>query len=169
MVAGQLLALRNSLGRPWLRQMVLSSEVLLIGAEFPLPYNPPSATLRFPPQPGCDTLNEYHGWELFSVSFHPWPWLLISHWCLIYLSVYGATHLAWSDSDRHLIKSSRKSHLPSSWIFIPSLLNKIELSWGESRALALCIGLISVVFMLSLGVAAFPHDQVFSEKSSCIS
>ena len=160
MVVGQLLVLCNSLGRPWLRQMVLSSEVLFIRAEFPLHYNPPSATLGFPPQPVCDTLNEYHGWELFSVAFHPWPWLLIFHWCLIYLSVYGATHLAWS-SDRHLIKSSRKSHLLSSWIFIPSLLNKTELSWGESRAPALCIGLISVVFVLSLEVAAFAHDQVF--------
>lgn len=48
MVAGQLLALCDSLGRPWLRQMVLSSEVLIIGAEFPLRYNPPSATLGFP-------------------------------------------------------------------------------------------------------------------------
>lgn len=103
MVAGHLLALHNSLGWPWLRQMVLPSKVLLIGAESPLCYNPPSATSGFPLQPGCDVLNEHHGWELFSVSFHPWPWLFIFHWCLIYLSVYEATRLAWSDSDRHLI------------------------------------------------------------------
>lgn len=135
MVAGQLLALHDSLGWPWLRQMVLPSKVLLIGAESPLRYNPPSATSGFPLQPGCDVLNEHHGWELFSVSFHPWPWLFIFHWCRIYLSVYEATRWAWSDSDRHLIKSSHKSHLPPSWIFIPSLLNKTELSWGESRLL----------------------------------
>lgn len=53
---------------------------------------------------------------------------------LIYVSVYEANRLAaGSTSSRHLIKYSLGSHLPlPSRIYIPSLLNKIELSRGQA-------------------------------------
>lgn len=51
---------------------------------------------------------------------------------LIYVSVYEANCLAGSNSNRHLIKYSCGSHLLPSQIYIPSLLNKIELSQGQA-------------------------------------
>lgn len=91
---------------------------------------------------------------------------------LIYVSVYEANCLAaGSNSDRHLIKYSCGSHLPlPSRIYIPSLLNKIELSKGQAGS---CImhhphfaGLCSLLAEASLCWGESPEEAVLCNTGS---